>query len=653
MKAFAGLAMPPRILAAVTALALGFGADRAAAQFAGHPSLISKNAAGEPANEGSGSVAVSADGRFTVFASDASNLVPLDENEDTDVFLYDDLTQILSRVSVNFQGEEATGDSTCPSISADGRFVAFASLAWNMAPGGTHVVDPVWDAYLLDRQGPQLMRLSRPIGGGLGSDHSGCPVVSADGTRVAFHSAAADLVPDDTNGARDVFVYDVASGVLSRASLTDDEQQADGDSTEPSISADGNVVVFTSNASNLTSAPPPLPWLPKQVYARDLAAGATELVSRRFGGPLALPSGESCCGQVSGDGDVVLFRSTAPDLVQGSSHARGRLYLRDREEGTTERVESLNMGEGPCGWPADPLYCDPSRTKGAALSGDGRFIAFLSSSFDLLPENPPGHRDQIFVQDRMTRRLRRVTVDETGYPTHSYPCGGSSGTLALSEDGGVLAFVGRDPSAFGLPATASSRDVIRLDLTCDPDRNGCRQISTCPGTPLETCEAADRSRLGIRRNPPLSFRRDRLSWRWVGPGDGFGQAFVDPDDAQYQLCVYAGETMHAEIDAAIPADGEWRQTTKNWRLKDRGAVNFLRLRTTSKRRTVKLTTTSPAIDLPYLPIDAPQGVRVQLQEITTGRCWEADFPESSLEVNRRGEIGGGGVTSGAVRAKLN
>lgn len=641
----------PAVLAG--ALAVMLFASVANAQFAGRPSLLSKSASGDPANSPSWGVDVSGDGRFTVFASDADNLVPLDENEDSDIFLYDELTQILTRVSVNFQGEEATGDSSCPSISADGRFVAFASNAWNMAPGGTHVVDPVWDTYLLDRQGPTLMRLSVPIGGGLGSDHSYCPKVSANGNRVAFSSWASDLVPGDTNGIEDVFVYDVPSGTLSRVSVGDDESEGNDRSFEPVLSADGNVVAFFSYATNLTSAsPPPHASWRGQVYARDIAAGTTELVSRAFGGPLLFPNGGSCCPQISDDGTEILFRSRARNL--GSTHGSGdwSVYVHDRTDGSVEIIESLSVDTGTCRW-ASPFACRIGETDAAVMSGDGRFVAFLSSSWDLLPENLPNHFEQIFVQDRLTRRLRRVTVDETGYPTFSYTCGGSSSSFALSGDGSVLAFLARDSSEYGLPATGTGRDAVRLDLTCEPHDEGCRQISVCPGTPLDTCESAEKSRLRIRRNPPLSSRRDRLYWRWIGPGEGSGQAFVDPQGAQYQLCAYAGDTMNAAIDAGIPQDGAWKSFSKGWRLKDDGAVGFVRLRTSSKRRTAKIVTSSPAIDLPYLPLDAPNGVKMQLQELTTGRCWEADFDPSTIDMNRRGEITGGGVTSGAVRADLD
>ncbi len=649
-------AMRIRTVAVVLAVAFLAMALPATAQFAGSPSLVNVSGVGIPANAGSRAVAVSADGTLVAFASDADNLVPLDTNEDTDVFLHDVVTQITSRVSVNWQGEEAVGDSTCPSLSADGRYVAFLSRAWNMVQGGSNVGTPAWEAYLHDRQGPLTTRLSAPLGGGRATADTGCPVISSDGSRVAFASSAANLVLDDSNGVSDVFVYDVPGDSLVRASVAYDGEQADGLADSPALSGDGSLVVFASEATNLTATTPEN-FARRQVYARDLSAQTTELVSRAFAAPLLMPNAESCCPQVSDDGRVVLFHSSASNLTSNEYFRRPmRLFVHDRRTGGTEGIEPLSLGAGACGWMTDPLFCDVSRTKGAALSADGRFVAFLSGSHQLLPENPPGHWDQIFLQDRLTRRLRRLTVDPTGYPIRAYPCGGSSGTLALSGDGGVLAFVGENAGALGVLESVgeTQRDVVRLEWTCDPEEGTCREPSVCPGSPASTCEPADRSRLRIRKNPPLGPRDDRFYWRWVGPGEGEGQSFVDPVEGRYHLCVYTGETMNAQVDAGIPQGAPWARIRKGWQRKDRGgAVEIVRFRSSPARTVVKVVSSSPALDLPYLPLEAPDGVTVQLHETTTGRCWESAFPASAVRVNRRGEIAPGGVSRGHFGAALN
>ncbi|MBM4268972.1 MAG: hypothetical protein FJ144_20565 [Deltaproteobacteria bacterium] len=635
-------------------------ASRVGAQLAGEASLANVSTGGAQANADSWSVATSADGTLVAFASQANNLVPLDNNGDTDVFLHDTVSGITSRVSVNYQGEEATGDSDCPSMSADGRYVAFASSAWNMAQGGQHLETPVWEVYLHDRQGPSTVRVSTPIGGGAGTGDSGCPAISADGSHVAFSSRATDLVPDDTNGVADVFVYDVASGSITRASVSNAELQSNGPSYAPSLSGDGSVVAFTSEATNLTPASPVSSWPIQQVYARDLGAETTELVSRAFLAPVVTPNGWAWSPRISDDGNVVLFASNSGNLLVDTNETRPfRLYVRNRATDETEAVEPLSFGPGPCGWLPEPLICDTSSSKGAALSADGRFVAFLSGSHSLLPENPPMHRDQIYLQDRLTRRLRRVTVDPTGYPINAFPCGGSSSTLSLSADGGVLAFVGDNASALGLPEAnqTADRDIVRLDLTCDPDGRGCREISACPGTPATGCEPAQKALLRIRKNPPLSTRGDRFAWRWIGAGEGKGQAqsFVDPTQGgDYQLCVYAGESLHAQIDAGIPTGAPWQKVGRGWSRKDpRGALELVRLRKGSARSMVTIASSSAAIDLPYLPLEVPQGLTVQLQETTSGRCWESAFPATDIGVNRRGEVTPEGILPGSVHATID
>jgi len=640
---------------AVALCALLVTASPASAQFAGYPSLASVNSAGDQANSDAWHVAISADGTIVAFASDADNLVPLDNNGDTDVFVHDSVTGVTTRVSVNYQGEEVQGDSACPSLSADARYVAFLSRAPNMVQGGENF--SVWEVYLRDRQGPQTIRVSVPLDGGPNTRDSLCPVISADGQRVAFASPATGLVADDTNDATDVFVYDVPSGSLVRASLADDEAQADGASDSPAISADGTVVVFASSAGNLTPESPSEWQRRPQVYARDLDGGTTEMISRAFSAPVQIPNGHSCCPEIAADGSVVIFRSVASNLTADLSGNRPlRLFLHDRTTGVTEGVEPMSLGPGPCGWLTDPLVCDANATTAAALSADGRFVAFLNSSVRLLPGNARARNFQAYLQDRQTRRLRRVTVDPTGYPINAYPCGAASNSLSLSEDGRVLGLVGEQTAAFGLPQAnrIGVRDVVRLEWTCDQNGGPCRELSLCPGAPASTCEPAKDSRLRILRNPPLSVRRERFDWRWVGPRRGEGEAFVDPADGRYHLCVYTGETMNAQIDAGIPTSAPWRRVRSGWRLRDKGgAVEHVRLRSSAVRTVVRVMSTSASLDLPYLPLDAPQGVTVQLHESTTGRCWEAAFDASALRINSGGAITPGRVTPGFVRADLD
>jgi len=209
---------------------------------------VSVASGGTQGNGDSGCPSISADGRYVAFQSYASNLVPGDTNEVGDVFVHDRLTGQTTRVSVASDGTEGNDYSRRPSISADGRYVAFASLASNLVPGDTN---GTWDVFVHDRLTGQTTRVSVASGGAQGNSGSWCPSISADGRYVAFQSYASNLVPGDTNGVLDVFVHDRLTGQTTRVSVASDGTQGDSYSFGSSISADGRYVAFSSLASNL------------------------------------------------------------------------------------------------------------------------------------------------------------------------------------------------------------------------------------------------------------------------------------------------------------------------------------------------------------------------------------------------------------------
>ena len=197
--------------------------------------------------------AISADGRFVAFTSGASNLVPDDTNDTYDVFVHDRETGVTERVSVasnETQADEGIVPSSGgPSISGDGRFVAFLSAASDLVPEDTN---DAGDVFVHDRQTGQTERVSVASDGTQGNSSSYGPSISFDGRFVAFTSGASNLVPEDTNDTFDVFVHDRQRGVTERVSVASDGTQGNGRSAfPPAISADGRFVAFTSGASNL------------------------------------------------------------------------------------------------------------------------------------------------------------------------------------------------------------------------------------------------------------------------------------------------------------------------------------------------------------------------------------------------------------------
>ena len=195
---------------------------------------------GNQSNDDSRGPSISAEGRFVAFYSNASSLVLGDTNDTWDVFVHDRQTAETTRVSVDSSGAQGNDGSFSPSISADGGFVAFMSFASNLVPEDTN--DRA-DVFIHDLQSQETMRVSIDSNGNQGNSLSVEPSVSPDGRFVAFRSGASNLVPEDTNG-NDVFVHDRQTGDTTRVSVdySSGAQGNDG-SFDPSISADGRFVV--------------------------------------------------------------------------------------------------------------------------------------------------------------------------------------------------------------------------------------------------------------------------------------------------------------------------------------------------------------------------------------------------------------------------
>jgi Tol biopolymer transport system component len=209
---------------------------------------VSQGAGGAPTVDLSDEPSVSADGRYVSFASYASNLVAGDTNGVRDVFVWDRLGGATVRVSQAPGGFTTDGASSGPSLSADGRYMAFASDASNLVPDDTNGVR---DVFVWDRQGGGLARVSQAPGGLAANGSSFGPSVSADGRYVAYGSYASSIVTGDSNNGADVFVWDRQSGGTVKVSQAPGGGATNDDSYDPSVSADGRIVAYDSYASNI------------------------------------------------------------------------------------------------------------------------------------------------------------------------------------------------------------------------------------------------------------------------------------------------------------------------------------------------------------------------------------------------------------------
>lgn len=376
--------------------------------------------------------AISADGRFVAFASSCGSSPAAGG---TDVFVRDKLAVTTEPVSVGGGGAQPNGSSDSPAISADGRFVAFISLASNLVPGDPGCVATAFACtrvFVRDRLLGATERVSPGLQGAAPDGYSEDPSISADGRFIAFSSMATNLVTGDTNEAKDIFVRDRLAGTTERVSVSSDGAQANArypstQSTYPAISANGRYVAFMSSASNLVASDTNQTW---DVFVRDRLAGTTERVSVSSDGGQADYASDYVA--ISADGRYVAFRSIASNLVPGKRTYLWDVYVHDRITGTTELVSVGARGE-------DANFY----SLGVSISGDGRYVAFSSLASNLVAGDTndcpitSAHFScpDVFVRDRLQGTTERVSVrSDGGQADHE------SNDAAISADGRYVAF---------------------------------------------------------------------------------------------------------------------------------------------------------------------------------------------------------------------
>ena len=347
---------------------------------AGTTERVSVDSAGVQGNSFSWSPSISADGRFVAFSAGASNLVPGDTNGKRDVFVRDRLLGTTERVSLSSAGLEGSGDSENASISADGRFVAFYSEAPDLIPTNTNGCG---DIFLRDRLLSTTELISVDPTGALADGQSWLPTISDDGRFVAFVSIATNLVALDTNYATDIFVRDRVNGTTVRASVDSAGLQANSNSHAAWISGNGQCVAFASYASNLVAGDTNLC---EDIFVRDLIAGTTERISVDSAGLQA--NADSWVAAISADGAAVAFYGYASNLVPGDSNGCADVFLRDRPSAMTRRLSvSANGQQG------NDISWYPS------ISADGRLLTFASSASNLVPGDTNGSGDVFVLGD--------------------------------------------------------------------------------------------------------------------------------------------------------------------------------------------------------------------------------------------------------------
>lgn len=349
------------------------------------------------------------------------------------------LTRLTVRASVATGGGQGNGMSETAALSSNGRVVAFHSAANNLVPGDTNGAADVFVRNLVTAR---TERVSVNSVGVQGNSTSLDPALSANGRFVTFYSYASNLAPGDTNGFADVFVHDRWNGTTTRVSVDSNGAQANHESRYGSISGDGRKVVFESSASNLVQDDTNDR---NDTFLRDLWSGTTVRVSVTTSGVQGNGYSDAL-GSISAGGGFVVFQSTASNFAPGDTNSTYDVFVRDLAAGTTECVSVT-----PAGSPGN------GRSFGAGISGDGRWVVFESLSSNLVAGDTNGTND-IFLRDRTAGSTVRISVGPGGVQAN-----GQSDWPTMSDDGTVVAF---ESGASNLVPGDSNfvRDVFVRDL---------------------------------------------------------------------------------------------------------------------------------------------------------------------------------------------
>lgn len=647
-----------------------------------------------------GSAAISADGRFVVFRSLASNLVPNDTNGRLDVFVRDRELHSTQRVNLTFSGGESIGDfpgegvhSDYPvAISESGRFVAFVSRAADLVPGDSNGVEDVFVRDLL-LQTTEIVSVSSGNAPANGfSNFGGGKVLSADGRYIMFGSAASNLVPNDLNGTVDHFVRDRASGNVSRVTLRNGGGQSfGGDSLLGSLDESGRLALFMSSASDLVANDTNNAY---DAFLFDTSTQSTARVSVGAAGQEANDHIENSFGNVtlslSGNGRFVVFSSHATNLVPNDTNASSDVFVRDRETNETRRINIPALGGQANG-----------NATSVSVGRDARAIAFDSTADNIALSDNDGASDVFLVNDcnhatcgdavldfrcgescddgnlqigdscgancEVTTPIPTPTQTPTATPTNS-----STPTLSSTPTSTTTPSITPTSTAIPSPTpsltptttptrtatmtatatashtpTATQTETATNSPSATPTRTHTATPSPiCPPEPVGNCSAPGITLINIKANDDRD--RNGLSWKWARGDISDRNDFGSPDQAggtDYELCIYdeVSGVPALAMRSRVPSGGNcagqpcWTRTASGFRYKERSGradgIKEISLKAAGPFRS-ELKIKAAGFQLP-LPEPASseqlfnQDVKVTIQLVNNsspeGACWGAEY----------------------------
>lgn len=451
--------------------------------------IVSSSSTGVLGNGTSSISAISDDGRYVTFISDASNLVTGDTNGSNDIFLKDTQTGTTTLISVSSNGVLGNGWSTYPAVSSDGRYVTFMSDASNLVTGDTNGLA---DIFLKDTQNGSLTLISSSSAGVLGNNFSFYPAISADGRYVTFVSDASNLIAGDTNNLSDVFLKDTQTGALTAVSTRSDGVIGNGSSSNPAISLDGNYVTFMSDASNLVTSDTNGS---NDIFLKNTQTGALTAVSTSSNGILG--NGSSYDSTVSSDGRYVTFTSEASNLVADDTNNRSDIFLKDTQTGAIAMVSKNAAGESG-DW----------HSFHASISSDGNYITFVSIASNLVSTDTNNIYDIFLVENPFLATTSPTTIAPSGLDLSSSDDTGISSTDNITKTTSALTITGTATAGSTVKLYDTNGTTLLGTATATSSGTFSTDISLSAGTHSITAKATNTSGTTSSASSPLSITVD-------------------------------------------------------------------------------------------------------------------------------------------------
>lgn len=381
--------------------------------------LLSADANGVLGNNFSSLPAISADGAYVVFSSFATNLSANDTDAVVDVYRKNVATGAIDVVSRSAAGVKGDQASSNPAISADGRYVAFATSATNLLPASADNNGKI-DIYRKDMSTGAIVLVSGSASNVIGTDDSVTPNMSADGNVIAFTSAATNLVTGDTNAKNDVFAKNITTGAIARVSVANDGSQLTTDSSAPSITTDGTKVSFVSAATTVVTGDTNAV---ADVFVRDTTAGTTTRTSTQAGGAQSAGGGDG--GRLSPSGVKLAYFTGAADLNSTDTNGLFDVYVKNRTSGA---VTLISQGTAALVAGDNNSFLSASTPQ---LSADGVSVVFVSSATNLVTgTDANGNFRDVYMRDLSQSQTIRISSSSAGVQSN-----GDSTTAAFNPSG--------------------------------------------------------------------------------------------------------------------------------------------------------------------------------------------------------------------------